>query len=178
MLESLITSKTRINILLKFFLNSETRGYLRNLEQEFGESTNAIRIELNRMEDAGLLDSEFVGNRKIFKANTTHPLFADINNILRKFIGIDKIIENITQRIGNLEAAYLMGSLAKGINSKIIDLALVGTDLDRAYVSKLVEKAEALIQRKIRFIILTPEEVTNYFTDMPVLLIWKKDQSA
>ena len=51
MLETLISSKTRIKLLLKFFLNSKTKSYLRNLESEFGESTNAIRVELNRLEN-------------------------------------------------------------------------------------------------------------------------------
>ena len=55
MIETLISSKTRIKLLLKFFLNSNTTAYLRSLESEFGESTNAIRIELNRLEEAGML---------------------------------------------------------------------------------------------------------------------------
>jgi len=50
MIESLITSKTRIKLLLKFFFNSQTKSYLRSMEKEFGESSNAIRIELNRFE--------------------------------------------------------------------------------------------------------------------------------
>ena len=53
MIEALISSKTRIKLLLKFFLNSKTTSYLRGLEAEFGESSNAIRIELNRFEKAG-----------------------------------------------------------------------------------------------------------------------------
>ena len=58
MLDSLITSKTRIKLLLKFFLNSSMKAYLRGLAEEFGESTNAIRLELNHLEEAGLLKSE------------------------------------------------------------------------------------------------------------------------
>ena len=55
MLDSLITSKTRVK-LLKFFMNPETRSYLRSLAEEFGESTNAVRVELNRLEKAGILN--------------------------------------------------------------------------------------------------------------------------
>jgi len=75
MLEALITSKTRLKLLLKFFLNSDTTGYLRSLEPEFGESTNAIRQELNRFEQAGLLAADKKGNKKVYHANTRHPLF-------------------------------------------------------------------------------------------------------
>ena len=51
MLDSLITSKTRIKLLLKFFLNTSTHAYLRGLADEFGESTNALRLELNHLEN-------------------------------------------------------------------------------------------------------------------------------
>ena len=176
MLDSLITSKTRVKLLLKFFLNSKTKSYLRNLEQEFGESSNPIRVELNRLEGAGLLTSEVAGNRKYFFANTKHPLFGDINNILKKIVGIDQIIERITSQIGDLEAAYVTGDFAKGRDSKIIDLVLVGKNLDNNYIANLVEKAESLIDRKVRYLVLTPDQMQDYFREKPVLLIWQTDQ--
>lgn len=173
MLDSIITSKTRIKLLLKFFLNSQTKSYLRNLEQEFGESSNAIRVELNRLEGAGLLNAEVTGNRKYFSANVHHPLFHDINNILRKFVGIDQMIERILSRIGNLEAAYITGSFATGIDAPFIDLVLIGSNLDTVYISQLVEKAGDYIDRKIRYLVLSAEQMENYFNDKPALLIWK-----
>lgn len=175
MLESLITSKTRVKLLLKFFLNSQTKSYLRGLETEFGESSNSIRVELNRLENAGLLSVASLGNKKMFFANTTHPLFNDINNILMKFIGIDQIIEQVTSQIGDLQAAFLTGDFAIGKDSKIIDLALVGYQLDRPLIDKLVEKAEKFISRRIKYIIVTTEEMALYYQDKPVLLIWKAD---
>ena len=45
MLDSLITSKTRIKLILKFFLNPETRAYLRGLSEEFGEFPGGTMIE-------------------------------------------------------------------------------------------------------------------------------------
>ncbi len=175
MLESLITSKTRVKLLLKFFLNSQTKSYLRSLETEFGESTNSIRIELNRLENAGLLCFASEGNKKMFFANTQHPLFKDINNILRKFVGIDQIIDQVTTQIGELQAAYLTGDFAIGKDSKIIDLALVGNKLDRTYIETLVGKAEKFISRRIKYILLTKEEMAQYYKNKPILLIWKSD---
>jgi len=58
MIEALISSKTRIKLLLKFFLNSSNKSYLRGLESEFGDSTNGIRLELNKLEEAGLLTTK------------------------------------------------------------------------------------------------------------------------
>lgn len=176
MIESLITSKTRIKLLLKFFLNSQTKSYLRSLESEFEESTNSIRVELNRLESAGLLDTSTEGNKKMFFANIKHPLFNDINNILKKFVGIDQIIEQITSQIGDLEAAYLTGEFAMGKDSHIIDLTLIGYNLDRAFIEQLVLKAETLISRRIKYLILSKEEMKQYYHNKPILLIWQSDQ--
>ena len=70
MLDSLVTSQTRIKLLKKFFLNSSTKAHLRGLETEFGESSNAIRVELNRFEGSGLLTSLWDGNKKVYQANS------------------------------------------------------------------------------------------------------------
>lgn len=173
MLQSLITSKTRVKLLLKFFLNKETKSYLRNLETEFGESTNAIRLELNRFEAAGLLTAEFSGNKKFFQANAKHPLFSDIHNILKKTIGIDQVIERVTSNIGDITETYMVGDLAIGKDSNILDLILIGENIDNSYVSNLIQKAEKHIERKIRFLVLSESEKKEYLSNNRSLLIWK-----
>ena len=55
MLDSLITSKTRLRLLIKFFINIANKGYLNGLANEFGESTNSVRKELNNLSSAGYL---------------------------------------------------------------------------------------------------------------------------
>ncbi|MGZ4044178.1 MAG: ArsR family transcriptional regulator [Bacteroidia bacterium] len=157
MLDALISSKTRIKLLYKFFLNSNTTSYLRGLEEEFNESTNSIRIELNRFENAGFLVSSTEGNKKLFKANTRHPLFKDINSIVLKLTGIDHVIDYILERIGKLEKVYLVGNLSKGIDGDVIDLVLVG-DINKPYLVELIGKAEKKINKKIKFISYLPSE--------------------
>ena len=177
MIETLISSKTRIKLLMKFFLNRHTTSYLRGLEQEFGESTNAIRVELNRLEKANMLKSYNQGNRKYFQANDEHPLFGEIHNIMRKHIGIDKIIENIVDRLGDVAEVYLAGDFARGVNSKVVDLILVG-NIDRNYLIRLISKTEPLINRRIRYIIYSATEVheieQNHSQPKP-LLLWTKE---
>jgi hypothetical protein len=176
MLEDLITSKTRIKLLLKFFLNSQTTAYLRNLETEFGESTNAIRQELNRFEKAGLLISSVSGNKKVFQANTNHPYFPDIHSILMKQVGIDQIIEEVVLRIGNLRKAYITGDFARGKPGKVIDILLVGDLFNVAFLANLVEKAEKTISLKIRYITVIPGHEDEYINHGEnALLIWKSE---
>ncbi len=172
MLQTLISSKTRLKLLLKFFLNASTRSWLRNLESEFGESSNAIRLELNKLEEAGLLLSETEGNKKIYTANTGHPLFSDIHRILLKHVGIDQIIERVMEQIGPLQAAYLSGELAHGRDSKVIDLLLVGTKLNNQLIMDLMQKSESFIQRKVRFLVVHPDELHDFVTDENSVLIY------
>jgi len=177
MLEELITSKTRIKLLLKFFLNSKNTAYLRNLETEFGESTNAIRVELNRFEKAGLISSETSGNKKLYKANTQHPFFSEIHSILLKYVGIDHIVEEVAKQVGNLDRAFVVGDFAKGKTSKLIDIILVGESFNFDFLSKLIQKAESLTSLKIRYITINASEEEVYIkTDENALLIWNAEK--
>lgn len=178
MLDTLITSKTRIKLLLKFFLNSSSESYLRNLEEEFGESSNGIRVELNKLEKAGLLDSRTQGNKKLFRANTFHPLFPDIHNLLLKHIGFDKIIDKVVMNLGDVQKVFLVGKLAKGINTGIIDLIFVGGGINKTYLVELVEKTEKIIKRNIRYLVFSAEEIESYLErheNTEILLLWKRE---
>ena len=179
MIETLISSKTRIKLMLKFFFNSNTKAYLRALESEFGESSNAIRLELNRFEKAGMLSSFLEGNKKFYSANTGHPLFNEIRNLIIKHIELDKVVDNILNRLGNLKAAYLVGNFAKGLDSHLIDLILVG-EVDRDYLIQLIAKMESMIKRKIRYIIYTEKEfgsLEQSGQESEPLLIWAEKKA-
>ncbi|OFX37714.1 MAG: transcriptional regulator, partial [Bacteroidetes bacterium GWA2_40_15] len=150
MLDTLVTSKTRLKLILKFFLNSSSSAYLKELAKEFGESSNAVRLELNRFEKAGLLESEVSGNKKMYQANVLHPLYKDIHSIISKTIGIDQIIEEVIDKLGDVEEAYITGDFAIGKNGKTIDILLIGADINKNFLHLLIDKAEFLINRKIR----------------------------
>lgn len=178
-LEALITSKTRMKMLLKFFLNSSSEAYLRSLAEEFGESTNSIRLELNKFEKAGLLDARQDGNKKLYKANNKHPLFPDIHNIILKHVGIDQIIDEVVMKLGDVHKVFLTGDFARGINSSVMDLIFVGQNINKDYLFRLVGKVENMINRKIRYVVFEPEEFEAYRTaasDKSALLLWQRDE--
>ena len=81
MLQSIITSKTRLNLLIKFFVNIANKGYLNSLANEFGESTNSVRKELNNLTSAGYLvkkeNNNFLSKYK--------NIFFKYTNIINKF---------------------------------------------------------------------------------------------
>ena len=162
MLDTLITSKTRLKLLLKFFLNSNSSSYLRGLESEFEESTNSIRLELNRFEKAGLLKSYFKGNKKMFQANAEHPLYYPINNLLIRHLGFDSIIEKVVYKLGDVKKVVVVGDFARGVDNNIIDLIFIGDKINKTYLIQLIEKVEIHIKRKIRFVVFREDEFEEY----------------
>ena len=151
MLGELITSKTRLRLLIKFFVSQANRGYLLGLATEMGESTNAIRNELIPLNDAGYLQKEKSNNKIQYKANTKHPMFSVLQKVILKHLGLEDAVEIVLERMGDVEQIILIGNYAKGIDSGKIEIIIVGQDLNTSYVQNLEEKLEKLISRKVVF---------------------------
>ncbi len=175
-LQNLITSKTRVKLLMKFFMNHRQTSYLRELESEFGGSSNAIRLELNRMEGADLLQSHKEGNKKMFQANREHPLYSDIHNILLKHTGIDLLIESVTRKLGGLHSVYLVGHFARGQDNRVIDLIIAGSDIKLDFLYEMIRKTENHINRKIRYLHVDNDEISQTLQSYPeALLLWENE---
>ena len=151
MLESLITSKTRLRLLIKFFLNIANKVYLNSLANEFGESTNSVRKELNNLSSAGYLEKHSENNKVIYKANASHPLFKIIQKIVHKHLGIEEILETVYNRIGDVKKIMILGDYAKGNDSGLIEVFLIGQGLNMEYIAQLEDKIDDLIRRKASF---------------------------
>jgi hypothetical protein len=171
MLDTLISSKTRINLLLKFFLNPDNTAYLRELAEAYHESTNGIRLELNKFEEAGMLSSAVEGNRKLFKANKNYPFYHEIRGIIMKYTGISHVIEQFVKNLGKLEKVYLSGDYAKGKESGVIDVVLVGK-INQTYLVTMIEKAEKIIKKRIRYLIYTNGDFNSENMTKGMLLLY------
>jgi len=175
MLGSLITSKMRVHILMRLFLNPDSRAYLRELAQEFHASPAHVRSELQQLSEAGLLSSEKDGRQIQYRADSSHPLFPELQSMVRKALGMDRILDSLIERLGQLEAAYLTGDYADGRDTGIIDLVLVG-DINRHNLNDLVTKTERYIARRIRTLVLPDEEFRTMQAAgqlQPSLLLWR-----
>jgi len=159
-------------MLLKFFTNSAAKAYLRGLAEEFDESTNSIRHELNNLSKAGYLTSQEEGRTITYRANTSHPLYNEVKNLVHKYLGIDKIIDHVLSRIGDLQAAYIIGDYAEGKDSGTIELLLVG-DINEKYLQRISEKAKDLLHRNIESKVLSLTEFEKQQEKFKnALLIW------
>lgn len=151
MLGELITSKTRLRLLIKFFISQANRGYLNGLATEMGESTNAIRKELNHLQGAGYLEKVKVDNKVEYKANIKHPLFEVMQKVVFKHLGLEDVVETVLERMGDVDQIILVGDYAKGNDSGLIEVFLIGQSLNMDYIAQLEDKIEKLIKRKVSF---------------------------
>lgn len=157
MLTQLFTSKTRIKLLLKLFLNPHVSCYLRELSNEFAVSPNAIKGELDSLTNAGYLAREQNGRSVYFRANTDHPFFPEINSIVRKTLGIDRLLDDILSSLGHVDSAYILDDYAQGKDSGIIDILVVGK-VDTERLDSLRQITEKKINRLIRILTVNKEE--------------------
>lgn len=171
----LISSKTRVKLLVRFFFNPAIKSYLRELAKEFDLSTNAVREELNQLTKTNLLKSQKNGRNVYYGANLDHPLFPELKSMVSKVMGVDQVIDGIVSRLGDLERAYLIGDYAEGKDTGIIDLVLVGR-INEHQLYDLIRKTERYVNRKIRTLVLKSSEFQELQPNLehrPMLLIWE-----
>ena len=167
MLNSLITSKTRLRMLIKFFVSAANNGYLNGLANEFNESTNSIRKELNNLSGAGYLLKSKENNRVIYNANTSHPMFGILQKIVRQHLGLEDIVETVIERIGDVDSIALTGEYAKGIDSGNIEIIINGSKVNKEYLENIKPKIKNKIGREVSFLL-------NQRLDLNSIILYKK----
>lgn len=172
----LITSKMRIRILMRIFINPNNDVYLRELADEFQASPSHIKNELDQLKEANLLESRKNGRQVFFSANTKHPIFNELHSMVKKALGMDQILESMIERLGNLEKAILIDDYAEGKDTGIIDLVLIG-NIDQTNLHDLTKKTEQYINRKIRTLPLTTNEYAHLSANLnkrPNFILWQQ----
>ena len=169
LLNKLITSKTRLRLLIKFFISQANRGYLNGLATEFKESTNSIRKELNHLSDAGYLEKYRDNNKIGYKANVNHPMFEILQKVVFKHLGLEDIVDHVLAQMGDVVEIHLISDYAKGLDNGLIEVLLIGDKLNTDYINNLEQKIEKLIERKVQFIISNRKA-----TDQKSILLYQR----
>jgi hypothetical protein len=117
-----------------------------------------------------LIEAHKEGNKKMYRVNIKYPMFAELQRIAFKHFGIDQIVEKVVQKLGNVNAVFLTGDLARGLDVPVIDITLIGADIDAAYLAELVQKAEKLIGRRIRTLVYNSND--EFTLEEPNTLIY------
>ena len=93
----------------------------------------------------------------LFRANTNHPIFPELHSIVKKSLGIDRVIEEVRADLGDVHAVYILDDYALGKDSGLIDLLIVGAvKTDR--LQEYVRLTEGKIRRKLRVMVVSVSE--------------------
>lgn len=162
----------------RLFINPANRVYLRQLERELNVSANTVRLELNKLSDMKLISTLETPDTKVknYVANTFHPLYTNLRSIILKYVGVDQLLEQVFHKLGDLEQVFLTGDLAEGKEAPFIDLVMVGS-LDKQFLQQLVERAEKLLNKKIRIAMYQPKEFSfKLLENIPFVSIYKSER--
>ena len=154
-------------MLIKFFVSAANNGYLNGLANEFNESTNSIRKELNNLSSAGYLQKSKNNNKVIYNANTSHPMFGVLQKIVRQHLGLEEIVETVIDRIGDVDQIALTGEYAKGMDSGNIEIIINGKDVNKDYLDNIKPKIKKKIRREVSFLL-------NQKLDSNSIILYKK----
>ncbi len=187
LLEYLFVSKVRIKVLKYFMLNPDARIHMRGLVREIEEEINAVRRELVRLEEIGIVKSEDEVSKKFFQSNKENPFYHELQSILHKSFGLGARIIKEAPEIGQVKFALLTDDYLKQKHSgsQKIDLILIG-NVDLPKLSQIVEEMEKKLEYEIYYTVMTDREfflkkkrrdpfITNIILQRHVLLIGNYD---
>jgi len=155
-----VRSQLRVKILNYFFLNEKGKAYINELARIIrSDPKNVYRILL-RLEEEGMLKSEFQGKERYFFTNTGNPIYKSYKDIFIKTSGIDVVLKEALKNVPGLKEAYIFGSYANGrYNTESdIDILLVGKHkvLD---AQKILHKIQKQTGREINAADMSPDEL-------------------
>jgi len=156
----LFPNQYRRKVLGLLLMRPEQQIHLRELARVIGAAPGTLKKELDALCEAGLLRAERVGNQVRFCANTAHPVFPELQALIRKTIGlVDALRLSLAPLAGRIDAAFVFGSMASGTESagSDIDLMVVG-DAGFAEVVDVTYAAQATLGREINPKVMSASE--------------------
>jgi len=160
-LGDIITSKVRVKILELFFSDLKQMYHVRGIVRETKEEINAVRRELERLENAGILKKEPRGNRVYYFVKKEYPLFSDFLSVVSKTTGFGRILLDNKNKLGKISFIFFSGKFVRGKERKSedgVDVLVVG-EVTLPELAALVRAQEAKLGREINYTVMSREEL-------------------
>jgi len=154
-------SSTQQRLLAILFGHVDRSYYANELIAMAGMGTGAVHRELVRMEKAGLVSTERIGNQKHYQANPACPIFEEMRAIVRKTLGTTDILRNALEPLmQRIDVAFVYGSVADGTEhaGSDIDLMVIAPSLSNGELLSELAPAQAALGRTVNPTLYTPGE--------------------
>lgn len=159
MLNKILVSEVRVNILKLLLLNPKRAFHIRAIVRQVGAEINAVRRELDNLFEIGLVTRRQSSNKIFYQIETNHPFYSDLLSLVAKEEGIGVAIIKNEKRIGMIDYAVLSLAFLRGRKSTAldVDLFIVGV-INLDVVQNIVKGEEARTNREINYSVMTMEE--------------------
>lgn len=158
-LNDLLVSKVRVKVLELFYKNPEEMYYVREITRLIKEEINAVRRELERMLECGLLKSEQRGNRLYYYLNKRYLYHQELQRIVTKSTGLGKKIRRYRRKLGSLSYVMFSGTFASRQQARPdeLDILLVG-DVVLPELEAIIKAEQKELGREINYAVLNADE--------------------
>ncbi|MBI4136932.1 hypothetical protein HY469_02610 [Candidatus Roizmanbacteria bacterium] len=159
MLEHLIISRVRMKILSLFFLSPDKKYHLREIQRQTNEAMNAIRREMQHLQDSGFASAEIRGNRKYYLMRHDNPFYFDLLELINKSEGIGRALLAKRAKLGKVKFIMLSGKYVRGASHSTndVDLLLVG-HVVLPEVLQVLKQEEQRRGSEINYTVMTEDE--------------------
>ncbi|KKQ45959.1 MAG: Transcriptional regulator [Candidatus Woesebacteria bacterium GW2011_GWA1_37_8] len=160
-LSDIITSKVRVKVLELFFGNVKEIYHVRGVVRELKEEINAVRRELEKLENAGMLRSENRGNRRYYSLREEYVLYEDILSMVAKTKGLGAQLIANKNKIGKIGYIMFSGSFARRKARRRdddVDVLVVG-EVVLPELAAIVRREESERGKEINYTVMSREEL-------------------
>jgi DNA-binding transcriptional ArsR family regulator len=158
-LQDFMISKTRVKMMELFFTKPEEMYYVREITRATKEEINAVRRELERMLDYGLLKSEQRGNRLYYYLNTKYVYFQELQQMVAKSMGLGRKIRKLQRKLGTISFVMFSAKFVQGKRPRQdeVDMLIIG-EVVLPELQALIKEEETSLQREINYAVFSDEE--------------------
>lgn len=159
LLSELLSSISRSEVFRVLFDGQMREFYFREMERMVSVSASGLKAELAKLIKMDLLVQEKDGNRLYFKANTVHPLYPLIVELVEKTVGIEAVLKQSLETHREIDIAFIFGSVAQNSEKahSDIDLVVIGEITLRSLV-KILSPLQEKFGREINPHVYSHEE--------------------
>lgn len=168
---AVIFPQVRAEVLRLLFADSSRELHLRGLTRQSGLGLGTVQGELEKLSSADLVTSRRDGNRRYYRANSSHPLFPDLQQLVLKTTGLRDVLANALRGTKGVEVAFVFGSLASGAGKAAsdVDLFVIG-DVGLRTLAPALRKAADAIGREINPVTMTAAKFRKRRAKAPFIL--------
>ena len=133
--------------------------HVREIERRSGLTIGTVQTELKKLHKLDLIVKREDGNRVYYSANTDHPIYQDIRNLVLKTNGLADVLSSALSGERGIKIAFVFGSLARQEDKakSDVDLIVIG-DIGLRKLSGLLMDVSGRIGREINPHVYTEKE--------------------